>query len=136
MSKALEAYYQALSRLIHNEPLFVPKNSKITNDSVALEAQRSRGAIKKGYVKYQQLILDIKNAETERLKNLKPTRIRIKNDYKLKYEKTLKEIESLKSERNTLLIQISSLIYENNLLQKEIQSFERDVHSNLIKYRN
>ena len=40
-------YYAALERLKANKPTVLPKGSAINNDTVALEAGRKRGSIKK-----------------------------------------------------------------------------------------
>jgi len=45
-SKSIQRYYDALKRLEANEPIILPKGTKINNDTVALEAGRRRGAIK------------------------------------------------------------------------------------------
>ena len=47
INKTLEEYYEALHRLIANTPVNIPKDSKINKDTVALEAGRKRGSIKK-----------------------------------------------------------------------------------------
>ena len=44
---ALNDYYAALERLKANKPEVLPKGSAINNDTVALEAGRKRGSIKK-----------------------------------------------------------------------------------------
>ena len=44
---ALNEYYAALERLKANKPTILPKGSAINNDTVALEAGRKRGSIKK-----------------------------------------------------------------------------------------
>ena len=44
---ALNEYYAALERLKANKPIVLPKGSAINNDTVALEAGRKRGSIKK-----------------------------------------------------------------------------------------
>lgn len=46
MSEFLGEYFEALERLKLGKPLHVPVDTKISNDSVALEAGRSKGAIK------------------------------------------------------------------------------------------
>lgn len=43
----LNEYYAALERLKANKPTVLPKGSAINNDTVALEAGRKRGSIKK-----------------------------------------------------------------------------------------
>ena len=44
---ALNDYYAALERLKANKPIVLPKGSAINNDTVAMEAGRKRGSIKK-----------------------------------------------------------------------------------------
>ena len=44
---ALNEYYAALERLKANKPIVLPKGSAINNDTVAMEAGRKRGSIKK-----------------------------------------------------------------------------------------
>lgn len=56
MSTALNDYFEALQRLIDNKPVNVPKGSKINNDTVALEAGRKRGSIKRGRELFSELI--------------------------------------------------------------------------------
>lgn len=56
----LDDYYKALERLINNKPINVPKNTKINNDTVALEAGRKRGSIKKSREIFSDLLKKIK----------------------------------------------------------------------------
>ncbi len=91
----LDDYYKALERLINNKPINVPKNTKINNDTVALEAGRKRGSIKKSREIFSDLISEIekisqndKNKDKELLNKL----IKYKNkalEYKELYEESL-----------------------------------------------
>lgn len=91
----LDDYYKALRRLINNTPINVPKNTKINNDTVALEAGRKRGSIKKSREIFSDLISEIekvtkddKNKDIE----LKNQIIKYKNkalEYKELYEDSL-----------------------------------------------
>lgn len=56
MSNALLDYFLALERLQNGHPVNVPKNSKITNDNVSLEAGRKKGTIKKSRPIFKLLI--------------------------------------------------------------------------------
>lgn len=47
MADILKDYFDALERLIRGKPVNVPKGTKITNDSVSLEAGRKKGTIKR-----------------------------------------------------------------------------------------
>jgi len=60
---AIDEYKEALQRLLDNKPINVPLGSKINKDTVALEAGRKRGSIKKSRLGFEQLILDIDAAE-------------------------------------------------------------------------
>lgn len=61
MSSAIEEYFEALERLKKNKPLVVPFGSKINNDTVALEAGRKRGTIKKSRGMFAELIAEIES---------------------------------------------------------------------------
>ena len=43
MADILQDYFDALDRLKNGKPINVPKGTKITNDSVSLEAGRKKG---------------------------------------------------------------------------------------------
>ena len=47
MSKTLKNFYDALQRLIDEKPKVITGTYSINNDTVALEAGRKRGTIKK-----------------------------------------------------------------------------------------
>jgi hypothetical protein len=56
MPDMLTDYFDALKRLKRGEPVNVPKGTKITNDSVSLEAGRKKGTIKKSRPVFSDLI--------------------------------------------------------------------------------
>lgn len=56
MSESLSEYFAALERLKSGKPVRVPKSSRISNDSVSLEAGRTKGSIKKSRPVYAELI--------------------------------------------------------------------------------
>ncbi len=60
--KSLDKYFDALDRIKNNNPIFVPKGSRINNDSVALEAGKTRGSIKKSRKTFTSLIEEIEKA--------------------------------------------------------------------------
>lgn len=62
MSNSLIEYTEALERLKNNQPVRVPKGTKITNDAVALEAGRGKGSIKKSRPVFHDLIEAIEHA--------------------------------------------------------------------------
>ena len=66
MSDILKDYFEALERLKSGRPERVPKGTKVTNDSVSLEAGRKKGTIKRSRPIFRDLIEAINAAETER----------------------------------------------------------------------
>lgn len=95
INKTLEEYYEALNRLINNNPVNVPKDTKINKDTVALEAGRKRGSIKKSREVFLELIEAIKKASEDKSKNTSQhieqiTKIKDKmNNFKHLYEEAL-----------------------------------------------
>lgn len=62
MSDILKDYFEALERLKLGKPVNVPKGTRITNDSVSLEAGRKKGTIKKSRPIFSDLIEAIAGA--------------------------------------------------------------------------
>lgn len=58
----LKDYFEALERLKRGKPVNVPKGTRITNDSVSLEAGRKKGTIKKSRPIFSDLIAAIEAA--------------------------------------------------------------------------
>lgn len=65
MSDILKDYFDALERLKKGKPVNVLKGTKITNDSVSLEAGRKKGTIKKSRPVFSDLIQAIEAAAKE-----------------------------------------------------------------------
>lgn len=94
-SPTLQIYFDGLKRLVDNEPINSRKDVKINNDTVALEAGKKRGSIKKGRDSFLPLIEAIKIAQElvnqtvseceEKLEKYK----RLHKDYREKYEQAL-----------------------------------------------
>ncbi|NNP67934.1 hypothetical protein [Acinetobacter sp. Ac_5812] len=119
----IQGYRDALARLIRNEGTIITGSYKINFDTVALEANRKRGAIKGNTEEIVALKQDILEAERKRNKqNLNSgmdTReiIRSKN---LEYKELMIENEKLKTEIESLSRQLASVIYQLALTKKEI----------------
>lgn len=62
MSDIFKEYFEALERLKRGKPVNVPTGTKITNDSVSLEAGRKKGTIKKSRPVFSDLIEAIDEA--------------------------------------------------------------------------
>ena len=120
MNDTLREYFEALERLKSNNPINVLKNSKINNDSVALEAGRKRGSIKKSREIFAELIEAINNASQENTAEydkLESKIFKLKNsaeNYKEMYEKAINrelmylerinELEKLLKKKNSMSI--------------------------------
>jgi len=113
---ALNEYYAALERLKANKPTVLAKDSAINNDTVALEAGRKRGSIKKS--RHAALIEEIELAAqqvgqnvlspTQRVEQAKSKTKAVKNDY-----------EQLKEDYERLLEKCNSLLLENFELKQK-----------------
>ena len=58
-NEIIDDYFEALARLKSNSPIRIPKDSKISNDNVSLEAGRKKGTIKKSRPIFDELITAI-----------------------------------------------------------------------------
>ena len=88
-------YWQAFERLKQGNPIRVPKNSEINKDTVALEAGRNRGSIKKSRDSFTELINAIEQCKEHDQQQM-PTAIellkrerKLKNNYRELYHQAL-----------------------------------------------
>ena len=103
-------YYAALERLKANKPIILPKGSAINNDTVALEAGRKRGSIKKS--RHAALVQAIELAAQQAGQNvLSPTQQIEQAKSKTKAVKS--DYEQLKEDYEILLEKCTSLLMEN-----------------------
>ena len=112
---ALQEYYAALGRLKANKPTVLPKGSAINNDTVAMEAGRKRGSIKKS--RHAALIEAIEQAAQEVGKNVLSSAQRIEQA-KTKTKAVKSDYEQLKEDYEILLEKCNSLLLENFELKK------------------
>ena len=68
MPDILDDYRAALVRLKKGHPVNVPKGTRLTNDSVSLEAGRKKGTIKRSRPVFKDLIDEITAAASEQSK--------------------------------------------------------------------
>lgn len=113
---ALNEYYAALGRLKANKPMVLPKDSAINNDTVALEAGRKRGSIKKS--RHAALIEAIGLAAQEAGKNI-PSHAQQVEKAKSKTKAVKSEYEQLQEDYEKLLEKASSLLLENFELKQK-----------------
>ncbi|KAF1017883.1 MAG: hypothetical protein GAK29_04393 [Acinetobacter bereziniae] len=113
---ALNDYYAALERLKANKPIILPKGSAINNDTVAMEAGRKRGAIKKS--RHAALIEAIEQAAQEVGRNI-PSPERLIERAKNKSKAVRTDYEQLKVDYEKLLQMCNSLLLENFELKQK-----------------
>jgi len=78
----IDEYWDALERLKKNQPLHCSKGTTINNDTVALEAGRKRGSIKKSRPGFSKLIDAInETAKSTKPDNTKVLKERAKKDH-------------------------------------------------------
>lgn len=113
---ALNEYYAALERLKANKPTVLPKGSAINNDTIALEAGRKRGAIKKS--RHAALVQAIELAAQQAGQNvLSPTQQIEQAKSKTKTVKSA--YEQLREDYEKLLEKVNSLLVENFELKQK-----------------
>lgn len=100
---ALDDYNAAFLRLLENRPTRVPIGTKINNDTVALEAGRKRGSLKKSRIEHLPLIEKIRKATGESREDTSKLKAQVdklkcsRNEYKEKYQLSLaREVMQLK----------------------------------------
>ena len=113
---ALNEYYAALERLKANKPIILPKGSAINNDTVALEAGRKRGSIKKS--RHAALVQAIELAAQQAGQNvLSPTQQIEQAKSRTKAVKS--DYEQLQEDYEILLEKCNSLLLENFELRQK-----------------
>ena len=103
-------YYAALERLKANKPIILPKGSAINNDTVALEAGRKRGSIKKS--RHAALVQAIELAAQQAGQNVLSPKQQIEQA-KSKTKAVKSDYEQLKEDYEILLEKCTSLLMEN-----------------------
>lgn len=113
----INEYYSALERLKANKPATLPKDSAINNDTVALEAGRKRGSIKKS--RHAALITAIELAAQEAGQNV-PSAAQQVEKVKRKAKAVRSDYEQLKEDYEKLLEKVNSLLLENFELRQKV----------------
>lgn len=107
---AIDEYYAALERLKANKSTVLPKGSAINNDTVALEAGRKRGSIKKS--RHAALVEAIELAGQQVGQNILSPAQQIEQA-KTKTKAVKSDYEQLKEDYEKLLEKCNSLLLEN-----------------------
>jgi ribosomal protein S10 len=86
--KSIEEYFLALERIKNNKPIRIQKGSRINKDTVALEAGRERGSIKKSREQFEirthKRLIDIKQATARTIEALNKLSLPAGVDIKIK----------------------------------------------------
>lgn len=106
-------YFLALDRLIKNAPNVVPPGTKITNDSVALEAGKGKGSIKKSRKIFHKLIEAITIAAREQEKKAGPSPKEV--------------IKALKAEKENLIRLHQESLNRELLLLERLHQLESEI---------
>lgn len=114
---ALEEYYAALERLKVNNPTLLSEGSAINNDTVALEAGRKRGSIKKS--RHAALVEAIELAAQE-MGQEEPSAAQQIEQAKSKTKGVKIDYEQLEQKYEKLLEKCNSLLLENYELRQKI----------------
>lgn len=107
MSTTLDHYFEALGRL-------KARGAKINNDTVALEAGRKKGSIKKGRTQFAKLISEIAAANA--------SSNGYEDDLKERLEVAKKHGKELQAQLDAALLRELSLLREVFQLKKELVS--------------
>lgn len=117
MSTTILEYFEALERLKNGSSKRLPRGTKITNDSVAMEAGRAKGSIKKSREVFAELIEAIDEAA---LQQAKP-----KSDDKSKFEELKKKVEQYRKLYETSLSREVMLIEKIDQLGIELAKYKK-----------
>ncbi len=120
---AIDDYRAALERLKAGKPTIVPKGSDINKDTVALEAGRKRGAIKKSREEFEGLIIEIEKASAHSPVSTQEAKI---NRLKARLDAIKQELKAAKKERNVALNKLVATVHQNFQLQQKIKQLGGD----------
>ena len=114
----LNEYYAALERLKANKPEVLPKGSAINNDTVALEAGRKRGSIKKSR---HAALIDAIDRAAQAMGQEKPSPAQQLEQAKSKTKAVKSDYEQLQEDYERLLEKANSLLLENFELRQSVR---------------
>lgn len=114
--KKHKIYWDALKRLQQNKNLIVPKGSKINKDTVALEAGRKRGSIKKSRAAFNALIAEIDQAAKEQDSDF--------NRLHKRAEKNLVRATQSEARSEEGLNRELMMLHQISILEKKIRGYE------------
>ena len=137
MSKAIKNFEDALQRLIDRKPTIVTHPYSINNDTVALEAGRKRGAIKKSRPELAELLVAIAEAESRRIGQNGKDKADVRDIKRTEAKEKIKQLEAELAEVNEKYqaqkAQIAEVSYRNLQLHRELQGFKQS-NNNLLDF--
>ena len=122
---SLQDYFQALDRLVAGCPKFVAKGTRITNNSVSIEAGRGKGSIKKSRLVFSDLI--------EAIRVVAENQFEGKNEIQEKIDKAKKQTLSYKKMYEESIGRELSLIYEIDELKQTIRQLTNNKVSSISR---
>lgn len=128
---AVDNYRAALQRLIDGKPQNVPKGSSINKDTVALEAGRKRGSIKKSRAENAELIAEIEAAAAQQ-ETSKPSASEQVQKQKALKQAAQEQLGDLKADYELALQKIVSLVHDNYLLKQQVSELTAEKQSSKV----
>ncbi|MEO8488165.1 hypothetical protein [Pseudomonas sp.] len=120
-------YYEAIGRLERDEPERLPKGTLINNDTVALEAGRKRGSIKR--LRHPDLCKAIDEAAQRQRTDISAVRVSTVDNVKHPESADLilrEQHKALENDYKAALQKNVSLVYEVYSLRKKVAQLERE----------
>ncbi len=120
-TQILAEYFEALARLKAGRPVRIQKGTKITNDSVALEAGRGKGSIKKSRPVFSELIAAIAAAADEQ-SSMSPER-----QQRDQLERAKGVSKQYRKDLEAMTAALVSRLVEVHELKKQVRALEQQV---------
>lgn len=138
MSRMLKNFTDALQRLKNGNTNVIKGNYSINNDTVALEAGRKRGTIKKSRPELATLIIEIAEAEAIRTgqKSDADTQSPVDSKLKQSLEKIIEleqELADIKDKYKQQQTQLTQQIYRNSELNRKLKIIQK-TESSLLDF--
>ena len=116
--ESIKLYNEALDRLVSGKSIRVKKGTKITNNAVSLEADRTKGSIKKSRTGYADLIARIDAAAAEQSK---PKREAVDRAHRMS-----SQVSDLEDKLDAALGREMSLVYELFEVREKLKKLTGD----------
>ena len=120
-AQPLADYFEALARLEAGRPINVPRGLRITNDSVAVEAGRAKGSIKKSRPTFSALIHAISAAAAVQA-NSSPEK-----QQQVRLEKIKGTVQRHRNDVDAAMASLVSRLHEIHELKKKVRELEAQV---------